>query len=110
VGLTLRFALLSTTNDVREAENKPACELHVSTTETVMCTGKIWTDEYKNTIHVVLQCLNPSFVVALSFLPVESPERISTAIKVPYHARFMARIIATRTTFARVVNYFLLPL
>ena len=73
-------------------------------TESVTGTDKIWTDKYKDTIHVILQRLNPGFVVTLCFFPVKSPERVGTAIKIAYHARFSARILGNRTTFARVVN------
>jgi hypothetical protein len=57
-------------------------------TESVTGTDKIWTDKYKDTIHVVLQRLNPGFVVALRFFSIKRPERVGTAIKIAYHARF----------------------
>jgi hypothetical protein len=53
---------------------------------------QIWTDKYKDIIHVVLQSLNPGFVVALRFFPVKSPERVGTAIKIAYHARFSTMV------------------
>jgi hypothetical protein len=53
--------------------------------------------------------LDAGFVVALGFFPVKRPERISTAVETTYHVGFCARIIGDRT-FARAVNYCLLPL
>jgi hypothetical protein len=108
VGLTCKFCLLSITNDVREAENKPAWEGMLQR-ESGISTDKIWTDEYKDTIHVFLQRLNAGFVVALGFFPVERPEGISTAVKIAYHARFLS-IIGGGSTFATIVSYCLLPL
>jgi hypothetical protein len=78
-------------------------------TDSVISTNKIWTDKYKDTIHVFLQRLNAGFVVALRFFPVKRPERISTAVETTYHAGFCVRIIGDRT-FTRVVNCCLLPL
>ena len=78
-------------------------------TDSVIGTDKIWTDKYKDTIHVFLQRLNAGFVVALRFFSVKGPERISTAVEITYHVGFCARIIGDRT-FARVVNYWLLLL
>jgi len=51
-------------------------------------TCRIWTDKYKNTIHVIFQGINPGVIVALGFAPKESPEHSGTAIKVAYHASF----------------------
>ena len=79
-------------------------------TESVIGMDKIWTDEYKDTIHVILQRLNPGFVVALRFFSVKRPERVGTAIKIAYHARLSAGIIGHRATLARVVNDCLLRL
>jgi hypothetical protein len=79
-------------------------QLSVSATESVIDSDKIWTDEYKDTIHVILQRLNPGFVVTLRFFAVKRPEGVSTAIKIAYHARFSASILGDRVTFARVVN------
>jgi hypothetical protein len=70
-----------------------------------MGTRKIWTDKYKDTIHIVLQSLNAGFVVALSFFPIKGPEGISTTIKIAYHTRFSAGILGDRATFAGVVNH-----
>ena len=78
--------------------------------ETTINTEKIWTDKYKNTIHVVLQSLNPGLVVALCFFPVKRPEGVGTAVKIANHARFLARIIDNRATFAKVVKHRVLPL
>ena len=73
-------------------------------TESVIGTDKIWTDEYKDTIHVIFQRLNPGFVVALRFFAVKRPERVGTAVKIAYHARLSAGILGHRTTLERVVN------
>jgi hypothetical protein len=64
-------------------------KLCISVTEFVIGTDK-WTDEYKDTVHVVLQSVNPGFVVGLSFFPVKTPECVSTSVEIPYHARFLA--------------------
>ena len=77
----------------------------VSTTESVINRDKIWTDKYKDTIHVFLQRLNASSVVVLGFCPVKRPEGVITAVKIAYHARFLNSIFGDRATFARVVNY-----
>jgi hypothetical protein len=79
-------------------------------TESVIGADKIWTDKYKDTVHVVLQSLDAGIVVALSFFPVKSPERVSTPVEIAYHAQLLARIIGDRVTFSRVINHFLLPL
>jgi hypothetical protein len=68
-------------------------------TESVIGTGRIWTDKYKDTIHVIFQRLNLSFVVTLSFFPVKSPERVGTAVEIAYHAGFSTRVIGDRATF-----------
>jgi hypothetical protein len=68
-------------------------------------TDKIWTDKYKDTIHIVLQSLNASFVVALSFLPINGPKGVRTAVKIAYHARLSTGIIGDRATFGRIVNH-----
>lgn len=69
---------------------------------------EIWTDEYKDPVHVVLQSLNQGFVVALCFIPIKSPESIGTPLKVTNHAGFLARIIGIGATatlqLARVVK------
>jgi hypothetical protein len=75
-----------------------------------MGTDETWTDEYKDTLHVVLQSLNQGFVVALGFFPVKGPEGVGTAVKIAYHARFSTRIIGDRATFVGVFNQQLLPL
>jgi hypothetical protein len=54
--------------------------------------------------------LNAGFVVALCFFPVKRPQRVSTAVKIAYHARFLARIIGGSAAFAMVVSYCLLSL
>ena len=82
----------------------------ISVTDLVISTDKIWTNEYKNTVHVLLQRFNASIVVALGFCPVERPEGVSTSMKIAYHVRILIRIFVDRATFARVVNYCLLPL
>jgi len=46
------------------------------------------THKYKDTIHVIFQGIDPSAVMALGFISEESPERIRTAIEIPYHAWF----------------------
>ena len=79
-------------------------------TESIKSTNKILTNKYEDTIHVFFQRLNASFVVALGFLPVKIPQSISTTIKVAYYVGFLARIIGDWATFARIVNYCLLPL
>jgi hypothetical protein len=68
---------------------------------------KIWTDEYKDPIHVVLQSLNPGFVMGFCFFPIKSPESIGTALEVTNHTRILARIIGigdTPATLARIVK------
>src|SRR6266849_1601827 len=66
----------------------------------------MWTDEYEDAIHIVLQSLNEGFVVALCFFPINTPEGIGTALKVTNHARILARIIGigATVTLARVVK------
>jgi hypothetical protein len=81
----------------------------ISIAGSVVGTDKIWTDKYKDAIHILLQRSNAGFVVALGFFPVKRPERISTAVEITYHAGFCFRIIGDRTS-AWVVNYCLLPL
>lgn len=74
---------------------------------TTIGTDRIWTDKYKHPVHVVLQSLNPRFVMALCFFPIKSPESISTALEVTNHARILARIIGisdTLATLARIVK------
>ena len=109
MGFAFKFCLLSTTNDVRAAENNPACE-GIGLTESVISTDEIWTNKYKDTIHVVLQSLDLGLVVALCFVPVKRPEGVGTAVKIAYHARFWARIITDRATFAGVFKHRLLSL
>ena len=75
----------------------------ISITDSATGTGKIWTDKYKDAIHVLLQIFNADFVVTLRFFTVKRPELISIVVEIPYHAGFCARIIWDRT-FARVVN------
>jgi hypothetical protein len=82
----------------------------IGVSESDIGTERIWTDEYKDTVHVFLQRLNPGFVVALGFFPIKRPEPTSSAMKIAYHVRFSARIIGDRASFTRVVNYWLLPL
>ena len=88
-GLDFQVSLLSTTNDVREAENKPA---HKATHQRGPAVP-VSMGEYKDPIHIVLQSLNLGFVVAPCLLPIKSPESIKTSIEVTYNARFLARII-----------------
>ena len=54
---------------------------------------RLATDEYKDTIHVILQSLVVGLVVALGFLAVKIPERVGTAFKVPYHALFFRFLV-----------------
>jgi hypothetical protein len=82
----------------------------VSVTESVIGTDNIWTDKYKYTIHVILQRLNPGFVVALRFFAVKRPEGVSTAIKIAYHARSLAGTLSDKAALARAVNDCLLRL
>ncbi len=61
--------------------------LRISMTE-LIGVDRISTHEYKDTIHVIFQGIDPSIIVALGFISEESPERIRTAIKIAYHAWF----------------------
>ena len=79
--------------------------------DSVLSTDKKWTNKYKDTIHIVLQRLNAGFVVALCFFPIKRPQRVSTAVKIADHTRFLARIIIrVGAAFAMVVSYCLLSL
>ena len=82
--------------------NQPV-KVCISITDLIIGTDKIWTDKYKDSIHILLQRLDAGFVVALGFFPIKRPQRISSAVEITYHAGFWARIIGDRT-FARVVN------
>jgi hypothetical protein len=88
--------------------NQPV-KVCISIADSVIGTGKIWTDKYKDSFHILLQSLDAGFVVALGFFPVKRPEWISTAVETTYHVGFCARIIGDRT-FGRVFIYWLLPL
>jgi hypothetical protein len=46
------------------------------------------THKYKDTIHVIFQGIDLGVIVALSFISEECPERIRTAIEIPYHSWF----------------------
>ena len=83
--------------------NRPV-KVCISVTDSVISRNKIWTNEYKDTVHVLLQRFNASIVVALGLCPVKGPEGVSTAVKIAYHVRILTRILVDRAAFARVVN------
>jgi hypothetical protein len=49
--------------------------------------GNINTHEYEDNVHIVLERMNPGFIVALCFIQMKRPQGVGVVVEIPDHAR-----------------------